>query len=570
MSYNPLLLTDVYKMGHMEQYPADTVEVYSYLEARKPNQKVTFFGLQYILIEYLSKPIKLRYGEEFLYFYEEILGKASEDVKNKIKALCELGYWPLEIKAVPEGTNIESKNILLSIKNTHPDFYWCVGFVESLLLKVWYPSTVATASKKYYDLVTKYADLTCDDRNHIPFQVHDFGYRGVSSEESAMMAGAAHLIKFSGSDTVPANWFLNEYYQAKGVTKGLSVPASEHSVMCSYGREGEYKAFDRMLELYPEGIVSIVSDTYDYYKILTDWATANKERIMKRNGKVVFRPDSGDPETVICGTGEPVNTPYDNGSLETLWNIFGGTENSKGYRVLDSHVGLIYGDGMYYERFEKILEHIKNEGFATSNLVIGVGGILLQNHNRDEFSFSLKATRIVRKDGQHVEIYKDPATDPSKKSKRGLMRLYRGENGYVTRDQVSDEEEAGDTELKTVFKDGKCLQQYSLQEIRGKRWEVRMTLEKRPYFKLTGEELAEQIELVTDKVTKACSYLDQLSANLAMLQKRKDDLYAEKWRRENVAKGVDRRFDSALDAVAMDNVILWPCSKYLRKEAIEK
>ena len=469
---NPLLLTDVYKMGHMEQYPDDTVEVYSYLEARKPNQTMIFFGLQYILLEYLSKPVTPENGEEFLHYYREILGEPSQDVQNKVRALTDLGYWPLSIKAVPEGTRLDSRNILFSIRNTRPEFYWCVGFVESLLLKVWNPCTVASYSRRFHDLVTSYAERTCDNLDHVPYQVHDFGYRGVSSEETAAISGAAHLLNFHGSDTIVASWFLDKFYGAAGSVKGRSVPASEHSVMCSFGRDGEYAAFDRMLDLYPAGIVSIVSDTYDYFKIMTNYAPSRRERIMARPGKVVFRPDSGTPEDIICGIPQPEgqmpkrDTPDYKGSLELLWETFGGTVNSKGYRVLDSHVGLIYGDGMYYERFETILARMEKQGFASSNLVVGVGGLLLQNHNRDELAFAIKATRIVRRHGERVEIYKDPATDPSKRSKRGLMVLTRDEAGrYATRDQVGDDEEATG-ELKEVFRDGRCTRQYTLDEVR--------------------------------------------------------------------------------------------------------
>ena len=339
-------------------------------------------------------------------------------------------------------------------------------------MKVWNSCTVATHSRKYHDLVTRFAEETCDTADHIPYQVHDFGYRGVSSEETAAISGAAHLLNFYGSDTIIANWFLDKFYGAANSVKGRSVPASEHSVMCSFGRDGEYAAFDRMLDLYPSGIVSIVSDTYDYFKILIDYVPSRKGRIRAREGKVVFRPDSGTPEDIICGipqveSAEPKrDTPEYKGSLELLWDAFGGTVNNKGYRVLDLHVGLIYGDGMYYERFETILVRMKQQGFASSNLVIGVGGLLLQNHNRDELAFSIKATRIVRRHGEKVEIYKDPATDPSKKSKRGLMTLVRqADGGYITKDQVGNtEEESG--ELREVFRDGKCILQYTLDEVR--------------------------------------------------------------------------------------------------------
>ena len=220
--------------------------------------------------------------------------------------------------------------------------------------------------------------------------------------------------------------------------------------------------------MYPKGIVSIVSDTYDYFRIMTDYAPSRKERIMARDGKVVFRPDSGTPEDIICGVPGGGDTPEAIGSLELLWRTFGGTTNAKGYRVLDPHVGLIYGDGMYYERFETILDRMRAQGFASSNLVVGVGGLLLQNHNRDELGFAIKATRIVRKQGGKVEIYKDPATDPSKRSKRGLMMLNRQQDGrYVTTDQVNDEQEATG-ELVTVYRDGALVKEWTLDEVRAR------------------------------------------------------------------------------------------------------
>lgn len=469
--FNTLLCTDTYKMSHMLLYPEDTAEVYSYLEGRKPDKETVFFGLQYIIQEYIIKEIDIEDVYEFLHYYEQILGPAPEKVKKNMFALAELGYWPVEIKAVAEGTVMPTRNVLMTIRSTHPDFAWCVGFLESLLLKVWNPITVATYSRSYKKLVTRFANETCDDRGHIPFQVHDFGYRGVSSEETAAISGAAHLLNFSGSDTVIANWFLDEYYGARNSVKALSVPASEHSVMCAYGRDGEYRAFDRILELNPAGIVSIVSDTYDYWNILTDYAVSRKDQILARDGKVVFRPDSGIPELVINGDSdaEP-GSPQFKGSLELLWETFGGTINQKGYRVINPKVGLIYGDGMYYERFERTLQMMKDAGFASSNIVIGVGGLLLQNHNRDELGFAIKATRIVKRSGEKMEIFKDPATDPDKKSKKGLMNLCQvgndwGDLTFTTFDQVTDAQEQLGL-LKIVYKDGEAFNTQTYDEIK--------------------------------------------------------------------------------------------------------
>jgi nicotinamide phosphoribosyltransferase len=464
---NTLLLTDVYKMGHLEQYPDDTEEVYSYLEARKPGEKTVFFGLQYLLAEYLARPITRDNVEEFLEYYRSILGTVPKTTGSKLYALAGLGYWPLQIKAVPEGTVLDSKNVLMTIRNTVPGFHWCVGFLESMLLKVWNPCTVATCSLKYRQLVEEYAHQTCDDLNHIPFQVHDFGYRGVSSEESAAIAGGSHLLNFYGSDNIMANKFINKYYAPvlARTTLGLSVPASEHSVMCSYGRENELEAFRHMLRTYPTGIVSIVSDTYDLWNVLEKFTEELKDEILNRDGKVVFRPDSGEPEDIICGNigAEPGSSEY-KGALNILWEKFGGTINTKGYKVLNPKVGLIYGDGMYYERFGKVLSTMAKEGFASSNLVIGVGGILLQNHSRDEFGYALKATRIIRS-GSKVNIYKDPVTDPGKRSKKGLMQLIKDEGIYMTLDERTERQE-GLGELVTVFKNGEIFESYSIEEVR--------------------------------------------------------------------------------------------------------
>lgn len=462
LNNNPLLLTDVYKLSHAVMYPEDTEFVYSYLEARKPDTTQVFFGLQYILKQYLSRPITSENVEEFLEYYLDILGEPNEAfhvMKQKVTRLQQLGYWPLEIKAVPEGTVINSQNILLSVTNTIPGFGWCVGFVESLLLKVWYPISVATASFKYRQIVQSYADLTCDDYSHIPYAVHDFGYRSCSSEETAMIGGGAHLLNFSGSDTVSANKLLKEFYGAEGHDLGKSVPASEHSVMCSYGSENELQAFEEILDRFPEGIVSIVSDTYDLWNVLSNFTEKLKEKILSRPGKVVFRPDSGEPIDIICGNPFYENYAKDNylvaaGALEILADKFGVTQNSKGYKLLNPKIGLIYGDGMYLERYERILCRMSDMRFASSNLVIGVGGIMLQNHSRDDFGFALKATSVVRS-GKRFEIFKDPITDSGKKSKKGLMKLVKSKYGlYETLDCVSPEEEQSNQILQTVFVNG--------------------------------------------------------------------------------------------------------------------
>lgn len=466
MNNNLLLCTDVYKMGHMDQYPEGTTKVYSYLTARsgKSIDETVFFGLQYYLKEYLTRRITADDVEEFLSYKRAILGNEG-DSREKLMGLVRLGYLPIEIKAVPEGLVMPVKNVLLTVTNTHPDFAWVVGFFESLLLKLWSPITVASFSRKLRLLCQRYALDTCDNQDHLSFQVHDFGYRGVSSEETAMIAGAAHLVNFMGSDTILGMKFLREYYAAENPV-ALSVPATEHSVMCAYTEACEFNAFERMLDLYPSGFVSIVSDTYNLWNVLADFVPRLKSRILERDGRVVFRPDSGDPQKIICGNnGAAVGTPEYLGALEILWKEFGGTVNSKGYRVLNPKVGLIYGDGIFYERFDQILAGMRANGFASSNLVVGIGGLLLQQHSRDEQGFAVKAT-YCEVNGESRDLQKDPVTDHSKKSLKGRMGLFVNEGGsFVTVDELTAEQEQGGL-LTPVFRDGQILHPTSLADIR--------------------------------------------------------------------------------------------------------
>lgn len=466
---NPLLATDVYKLGHLQQYSPGITKVYSYLMARsnKVMDKSVFFGLQYYLKQYLSQKLTPEMGQELLDVRKKILGSDSEDVTNKVMALCNLGYFPVEVKAIPEGTVMPVRNVLMTIENTHPDFYWCVGFIESLLLKVWASTTVASRSYQYKQTIRDYFGKTVSD-DQIPllnFMVHDFGYRGAASEEDAAISGAAHLINFTGSDTVPALPFVQEFYGAQSSELIMaSVPASEHSIMCSYGRDNEIGAFRHMLELYPTGIVSIVSDTYSVYEVLTNFVDILYTDILSRDGKVVFRPDSGDPLKVICGNPDAKEgTPEHKGCIRLLDEKFGSSINNKGFKVLNPKVGLIYGDGMYLERYQNILNCLMAMGYAASNLIIGIGGILRYN-SRDTLGFALKAT-YVEVNGEPMEIEKDPITDPGKKSHKGLVGLFKENDQYVTKDQLS-QEQMKDSLLQLVFRDGSLFNETSLKEIR--------------------------------------------------------------------------------------------------------
>lgn len=467
---NPLLATDVYKMGHMEQYAPNCNKVYSYLIARSDTtfDETVFFGLQYYLKEYLAIHLTQEMGEEFLKYRTMILGNSSDKVASQIRALCNLGYFPIEIKAVEEGTIMPVRNVLMTITNTNPEFHWVVGFVESLILKLWYSITVASCCHKYRIIVNEAFDKTVQEELMFlkDFTVHDFGYRGDASEEGAQISGAAHLISFSGSDTVPALPFLEHYYHADATCLIMaSVPASEHSVMCSFGRDNELGAFENMLSLYPSGIVSIVSDTFDVYRVLTEFAEKLKSEILRRDGKVVFRPDSGNPEYIICGDPEAAQGSNEwKGAIRLLDEMFGSEMNSKGYKVLNPKVGLIYGDGMYIDRYQRTLNRLSDMGYAACNLVIGVGGIL-RNHSRDTLGFAIKAT-YVEVNGEPREIEKDPVTDHKKKSHKGLVSLSMGDNyEYITIDQCTVDQEKNGL-LVPVFRDGKLIHETTFSDIK--------------------------------------------------------------------------------------------------------
>lgn len=459
---NPLLACDAYKMGHMTMFPKGINKVYSYLVARsdKNLKELKFFGLKYYIEQYIKTPLTAEMGEEFIVYRNKIMGDNDDEINTKIRSLCKLGYFPVEIKAVEEGKVYPVKNVLLTITNTIDEFYWVVGFLETLLLKLWFPISVASMSYEYKKIVDEYFEKTVDEDQYFlkDYTVHDFGYRGDTSEESAGLSGAAHLLNFKGSDTVIAYPFLDKFYPEMNLSMS-SVPATEHSVMSAYGRDNELEAFKSILKRYSEGIVSIVSDTYDFWNVMENYTEELKDLILRRNGKTVFRPDSGNPVEIICGLNhlylfssfKDFKTSELKGAIVMLDEKFGHTINSKGYKVLNPKVGLIYGDGMYLERYKETLKIMEEMGYAASNLVIGVGGILRNvHHGRDFLGFAIKST-YVEIDGKPINIEKDPITDASKKSHKGLLQLVKTEEGYLTKDMCSIEEEQ-EGELKTIYK----------------------------------------------------------------------------------------------------------------------
>ncbi len=479
MKTNPFLLTDYYKVGHVFQYPANTNLVYSNLTPRKSRiaevDEMVFFGLQYFIKEYL-----LGYFNDnfFNRSRDEILREYKRRIKTSLGAdlptyehiekLHELGYLPIEIKALPEGSRVPMRVPCLTIVNTLPEFYWLTNFLETILTAtIWQPCISATIAFEYRKLFSDYAGKTGMSGSFVQWQGHDFSFRGMSSIETAITSGMGHLLSFTGTDTIPAIDALEMYYQADADIEliGGSVAATEHSVMCSGGKEGELKTFKRLItEIYPSGIISIVSDTWDLWKVCNEYLSVLKETVLRRNGKVIIRPDSGDPVKIICGDPGGSTVAERKGVIELLWDIFGGTITNRGYKILDPHVGVIYGDNITIERAQHICEGLKQKGFA-SQVVFGIGSFTYQYNTRDTFGLAMKATYVeVNHKGRR--IFKDPRTDDgTKRSATGLLQVTSENGRYVLRDRVSwNEEKQG--ELKTVFKDGKLLRESTLKEIR--------------------------------------------------------------------------------------------------------
>jgi len=454
---NICLTTDSYKASHSSQYPPGTSKIYSYLESRGSEGDqygyTVFFGLQYIIKKYFTKPVTKEDVDRAEIFWNEHFGFKVFDRSKWDYIVDNLGgVLPIRIKAIPEGTKVSLKNVLATIENTDDNCYWLTNFLETIILQVWAPITVATNSSHCKDLILKYLDET-GTPEAIAFKLHDFGYRGVSSMETAGILGAAHLTQFMGTDTIAGIILAMEYYDAEMI--GFSVPASEHSTMTSWGRDNETGAYRNMLEIYADApIVSIVSDSYDIFNAVSHiYGEELKDQILSRPGKVVIRPDSGDPVEV------------NRALIKALWEKFGGSTNEKGYKVLDPHIGLIQGDGIDYEMIGKILEMLKAEGFSADNIVFGSGGGLLQKFNRDTLKFAIKCSYAVI-NGQEVNVQKDPVTAKGKKSKSGRLKLVKTDSGYITMSSNEPGFEEAHDEMVLVYENGKMYNTQTFDQIR--------------------------------------------------------------------------------------------------------
>jgi len=547
---NPFLATDGYKTGHHLMYPKGTSLVYSNFTPRSdkhfPDSKgyIISFGQQMIM-----RQIKGIFDAHFF-------GRNKEEVLNEIKSeyqmylgseydishiarLHDLGYLPIHVKAIEEGSRVPIRVPVLTIYNTLPDFYWITNFLETLISNLlWKPITSATIADAYRRNLLDWAKMTdIDNIGFVDFQGHDFSMRGLSGVDSVIQSGLGHATSFLGSDSLPVIYGARKFYDEDGFVVG-SVNATEHSVMCAGGASNgeEIETFRRLMETFPTGPLSVVSDTWDLWKVCTDYLPALKSEIMGRDGTLVIRPDSGDPVDIICGkefttiskTQWPtldaafqaqvaamtfknggldseytnflygdiyyeiyiddtndfryriIKTPEVKGVIELLWETFGGTTNEQGYKVLDSHIGAIYGDSITLARAQQICSRLESKGFASTNVVLGIGSFTYQHNTRDTLGMAMKATYVEIKEVKPLvsgntkttlhqrEIFKDPVTDDGvKKSAKGLLHVHRNAStgDLELTDQVNWLMEA-QGELQTIFVDGNFRNITNLASVR--------------------------------------------------------------------------------------------------------
>lgn len=547
MNTLPLHQTDGYKVDHRSQYPEGTELVFSNFTPRSTqymhkvdgitDEKIVVFGLQYFVRWFVCEEFKKNFFKQpkkrvIQKYVRRINGYLGEGKVNfeHVEALHDLGYLPIAIYGLPEGTVTKAKIPHVVIENTVPGFFWLTNYFETVMsCMLWKPATSATTARNYRKILEHYCRETGGDLGFVKFQGHDFSFRGMSGLQDAQMSGAGHLLSFVGTDTIPAIDFLEDYYYANCEKElvGCSVPATEHSVMCMGSKENEIDTFKRLInDIYPNGIVSIVSDTWNYWRVISEFLVDLKEDILKRDGKTTIRPDSGCPVEVITGksitlsefhSAKDLQKAYNagfkyirikndyheiiegslqeygyvklkeafpvwslsvqeyaemEGSIQAMWDIFGGTINEKEFKVLDSHIGLIYGDSITLQRAKDILERLKLKGFCSTNVVLGIGSYTYEYCTRDTLGWAMKATAGVVK-SEFREIYKDPKTDNgTKKSARGWLAVFKDEDGeYILEDQTT-RERFENCEFRLVYKNGCfCSYPYETLEIIRKRIE---------------------------------------------------------------------------------------------------
>lgn len=452
--YNIVFDCDSYKSSHWLQYPPKTTNVFSYIESRGGRDKETvMFGLQYYLKEYLTKKVTRENVLEAKKFFTAHGVPFNESGWHHIID-DHLGYLPLKIRAVPEGMVIPTGNALVTVENTCERCFWVTSWVETMLLRIWYPITVATESREIKKIIYAALKKTADDADaEIPFKLHDFGSRGVSSQESACIGGAAHLVNFMGSDTVVGVMTANQCYNEP--MSAFSIPAAEHSTITSWGRENEADSYRNMLKQFggKGKLVAVVSDSYDIFNACSNiWGGTLKQEVIDSGAVVIIRPDSGNPARVVLEC------------LKRLEEKFGSTVNTKGYKVLNN-VRVIQGDGINRESIFEIIETITDSDFSLTNVAFGMGGALLQQHNRDTQKFAMKCSHIVA-DGKDIDVFKEPVTDNVKKSKRGRLDLEVFEGEFRTVKLRRGAVRTPYSILQTVFENGSVCKEYTLAEVR--------------------------------------------------------------------------------------------------------
>lgn len=449
-----ILDTDSYKLSQYLQYPQNMTNMYSYFESRGGKFGETlFFGLQYILKHYLSKPVTQAQVEEAREFAKKHGTPFNYDGWTYIVKNLN-GVLPVVIKAVPEGTVVPAHNILMSIESTDENVSWIVNWLETMLVRCWYPISVATLSYQCKKMIMRYEDLSVDEdkiSSDILFKLNDFGSRGSSSRESASIGGAAHLVNFLGSDTIAGAYLANQYYNCD--MSAFSIEASEHSTVTSWGKENEVDMMRNMLNVFKDSpLMACVSDSYDYKNCVDNiWGKELKEMVESSNGVRICRPDSGNPTDCVL---------Y---ALNSFANSYGYTLNSKGFKVLNK-MRIIQGDGMSYDAINEMMNNVVSEGFSVENVNVGMGGGLLQKYvDRDTHKFAFKCSWIKFADGTERDVYKQPKTDSGKNSKRGRLALViDSDRQYKT---VKESETTNDI-LTTVYKDGIIVKEYSFDEVR--------------------------------------------------------------------------------------------------------
>ena len=455
---NLLLRTDSYKVSHWKQYPPGTQTVFSYIESRGGSfSHGVFFGLQAFLREYLSTPVTVADIDE-----ADAIFRLHGEPFNREGWLQLVerhgGRLPLRIRAVPEGSVVPAHQVLATVENTDPDFFWLTSYLETELLRaIWYPTTVATVSAAAKATLLRYLEANSEDTaGQIGFKLHDFGARGVSSNESAALGGMAHLVNFLGTDTVMALVAARRYYDCE--MAGFSIPAAEHSTITGWGAAHEADAYRNMVRQFgaPGAIFAVVSDSYDIFNACDRiWGTELKDLVEKSGATLVVRPDSGDPAQTVLKV------------AQILAARFGTTTNAKGFRVLKT-VRIIQGDGIDLRSLRLCLSNLHHNGFAAENIAFGMGGGLLQHCNRDTMQWAMKCS-AMQVDGIWREVFKQPVGDASKASKKGRLTLAGSQaEGWRTVRIDGPEGMPADDALQTVFENGEIVRTQSFDEVRAR------------------------------------------------------------------------------------------------------